>query len=188
MKPLAYLLESDMGFDEGWELGEVAYRSDEKSVPPHLFRQGVPFEVAQGLVVPASRTGRETQFTMAPFEVPVVGSRIAALLERNEAELVPVDVSRPVGERYFILNTLRETDAIDATKSRITRWKASDGRPDKTGSIRMITRLVLSAEAVCCAPQIFRLSGWAIPLVVRSELAERLREFEGLDLIPVETS
>lgn len=189
MTALAYLLESDLGFEGGWDLQEVAYRREGKSVPPHLFRRSEPFDSPDGLIVQAGRSGRETQFTMAPFEVPVVGPQFAALLaDRGDVQLVPVDVSRPVSGRYFILNTLREVDAIDLANSRVTRWQTSDGRPDKVGSIRMITHLVLSADAVRAAPQIFRLSGWVVPLVVKKELAERLRGLEGLDLIPVETA
>lgn len=190
MSVLAYLLEPDMHLSGCWELGEISGASDRVPLPSYMFRQGRELALPQDLCISLSRPGREIPFTMAAVEVPVVGNAIAAVLRELESDvqLIPAVISRPVADSYSVVNTRRVVDAIDSSASKVTRWGPNDGRPDKEGSIRMVTRLVLDAHALRTAPQIFRLKGWVIPLIARAELGQRLRGFEGLDLIPIETA
>ena len=99
--------------------------------------------------------------------MPVVTPEICRSLASVAGEAVqciPVIVD-PSLERFEILNVLDLVECVDEERSEITKWTEDDGRPDKIGHYRMITKLVLNEKKIS-DHRIFRVAGWEVALIV----------------------
>jgi hypothetical protein len=127
--------------------------------------------------VDVQRPGIPLAFSMTLLEVPIVtimlGDRVAAVAGRD-LQRIPVRLANRTG--YEILNSLRVIDALDETRSEFMKWTAADGRPDKVGEYRMVTRLRVDPRRLPSDAHFFRLQGWLIALIVSHAVKESMEE------------
>ncbi|AKT40381.1 imm11 family protein [Chondromyces crocatus] len=106
----------------------------------------------------------------------VISGRVKKALDEAQltnVELLPIEIinhkGRVASEDYFILNPTEICDCIDKDASNV-EWNDLD--PD---SICGCDALILDAAAVPETLAVFRLKHWKNQIVIRRELAEKLR-------------
>jgi len=140
------------------------------------FRDGTIIEALPPLQVPPKRLGIPLDFTFASFDLPVVTERIATMLATiadQDIQRLPVVLASPE-QNYEIVNVVSRIPCIDAARSDIMWWTEADGRPDKVGKPRMITKFVIDRGQVPGC-HIFRPEGWELVIIV-SELVKNALE------------
>jgi hypothetical protein len=110
----------------------------------------------------------------------VVSERLKQFLESehpsalSNVEFLAVTIedhkARPVDQRYFILHTTMSQDCIDEDASVFVRYNIN---PD---SIAEMYSLSVDEECVDSRLQIFRLTQYKIPVIVRRDLADAITE------------
>lgn len=113
-----------------------------------------------------SDPGTPLPFSMTSTNIPVVTPALAdavAAVAGSDVQCLPVDIA---GERAVVLNAVRRVRCLDENRSEFSRWTAEHGRPDKIGSYRGVTRLVLDRRALGERDHFFRVEGWRIALIV----------------------
>jgi hypothetical protein len=154
-----------------WHLDEPESHDGAKSFT-WSFTRCVLFEPRVPLRLSIQEAGPLVDFTLAAFDIPVLSPRAVEALSPILAEFcefIPIEVEgQPPG--FAILNVLRAEDCVDEAASELQIWDASDGRPEKVGQYRQITKLVLKPE-VRVAP-IFRVARFKIKLIVSDDVAE----------------
>jgi hypothetical protein len=107
----------------------------------------------------------------------VVSERVKRLLESEQArpvELLPLQIlnhnDKVVATDYFVVNPLEIVDCIDLA--------ASEGKenPLDPGTLYGVARLVLREDAVPRTLSVFRIKHWTNVILIRRELAERMKE------------
>ncbi|NVJ04129.1 hypothetical protein HUW63_02575 [Myxococcus sp. AM001] len=120
----------------------------------------------------------------------IVSERIRDVLERHATtaiEFLPIELINHKGRRdtgpFFIANILGQIDCVHLGES---VYEESALAP---GEFSELTRLVLDASRVDTARNIFRISRLPRVILVREDLATRLKESgaTGLALIPLES-
>ncbi|WP_257457763.1 imm11 family protein [Archangium lipolyticum] len=173
-------LDDDRRSHDRWHLrSPIDERGDE--IDPWQFDEGRRIEPWGMTRFPVKPDGRELDFTMAAFSIPVVHGRVVQLFERlgvQEVQFLPVQVEGHPGA-WFILNPLRIIRCIDDARCREVRyWKPEDGQPEKVGQYRVVSGMRIDPAKVGDA-RIFRPWGWTVALIVSEDLKEAL-EREGL--------
>jgi hypothetical protein len=114
-------------------------------------------------------------WTFADFDMPVVRPSARELLESLAAPHVQFHEARVVGswDRYAVANIVTVRACIDDQRSEFLKWTSADGREDKVGDYRQVTRLRIDPGRMQNAP-ICRLAGWRISIVVSRELKEAI--------------
>jgi hypothetical protein len=157
-------------------------------IDPRQFTQGTRADTLDGLVIQKRRHGQPIDFTLADFDMPVASERLAEVLlqhVKDSVQLLPAAVHGEQG-KYFIVNAVRAIPCISDKDSLVMRWNESDGRPEKTGSYRMIAEPVLTAANHRGEP-IFRAAGWEVMLLCTEALrtvVERLG-FTGIEFLRI---
>lgn len=82
---------------------------------------------------------------------------------------IPMTVERASAD-IEILNVCQSIPCFDSTRSTFQRWFSGDGRPDRTGSLRMVVELRIDRAAAGSA-DLFQVAGWPVA-VVASERAK----------------
>jgi hypothetical protein len=134
--------------------------------------------------VPIQRAGKQEQFNLAAFDMPVVSEKLAVELKRiavDEVVFYPVLVGSTVCG-FEIMNVLPAAKCLDESKSQILFWKPEDGRPDKVGHYRMVTRIKVD-PILAEQRHIFRIKGWEIALIVSEVVRDRLCKLGRLGVV-----
>jgi len=173
-------LDDDRRSHDRWHLRHPVDEQGQK-INPWQFDEGRWLE-PQGLIrFPVRPDGRELEFTLAAFSIPVVHGRVVQLFERlglQEVQFLPVQVEGHAGP-WFILNTLRIIRCIDEARCREVRYfKPEDGQPEKVGQYRVVSGMRIDPAKVGVA-RVFRPWGWTVALVVSEDVKEAL-EREGI--------
>jgi hypothetical protein len=112
--------------------------------------------------------------------MPVVRTGVGDILDGQlgcMVERIPVVVSGVAAEGAFeVLNILSVVDCLDQQRSQITWWTEADGRPDRVGRMRMVTRMAIDqsrAEGL----HLFRIAGWAIAVVADEHVRSAFLRF-----------
>jgi hypothetical protein len=152
-------------------------------VDPWPFTSARPLDGLPELQVPVRHPGLPLDFTFAGFDVPVVSGAVKAALAALAPELVQwigVKVTgQPVPVTSFaILNALRKARCLDESRSAFVPWTVADRRPDRVGSYRMVTRLVI--DPARAPSDIFRIEGWKVALIVSDAVRSALAPFSGI--------
>ena len=87
-----------------------------------------------------------------------------------DVDFLPVELDG--AENYFVMNVLTRLDCISEELSEFLKWEAKDGRPEKLGEFRMVTRLRIDPRNIPATLHVFRLCRWQVPIVV----SERIRD------------
>jgi hypothetical protein len=140
------------------------------------YRDGTILEAPPYLQLPVGRLGKPLDFTFdgwgMPVVTPKVGSLLAAIADR-EIQRIPVLAGG--GEDYEIINAASRVACIDTARSEIMWWTKDDGRPDKVGKPRMISKLVIDHDRAE-GHHFFRLEGWAVALIVSDVVKKAFEE------------
>ncbi|MCA0454325.1 MAG: hypothetical protein LCI00_10160 [Chloroflexi bacterium] len=154
------------------EVGEV--------IPPNSFTKGIPFGLPKieklKVVLDPEVIGNPVHFAMTPWQVPIVDSALAKIIEDFEADAIqriPVTVL-PDKENYEILNIVSKLNCLDYDRTTIQYYEEY-APPGKIGKIRSLTNIHLisrSAEN----HHIFRLADYTLIIVVSEVLKLALEE------------
>lgn len=109
----------------------------------------LPLVVSQQELEGVSDSRFPIDFTFAGHDLPIVTRAVAELLERNcraDIQRLPVTVEGS-REQYEIINVVALLPCIDTLRSDIEScWTEKDGRPDKLGHPKSISKLVIAPE------------------------------------------
>ena len=109
--------------------------------------------------------------------MPVVREKIGDLIAKfapSQIQRVPAKIDTIENEKAFeILNVIRSISCLDERRSDVVYWTEYDGRPDKIGQFRMITKLRIDPDRVG-REHVFRIDGWKIALVISDQLRREL--------------
>jgi hypothetical protein len=136
-----------------------------KKVNPEMFTDCKRVAHIGSLEIPLRLRGVRVDFTFGALDMIVVHRRVGLLLEElcgDGIQRIPVRVEESTD--YEILNVLDRVKCIDEERSRIMWWNAKDGRREKLGQYRMISRLEIDPSRTEGKP-LFRLAGWEIALI-----------------------
>ena len=84
--------------------------------------------------------------------------------------------------RYFmltaksILNVVNLVKCLNEDQSSFTKWTEEDGRPDRIGDYRMVTKLRIDPKAAA-GNRLFRVRGWEIALIVNDRVKDCIEGF-----------
>jgi hypothetical protein len=109
---------------------------------------------------------------------------LCSLLERtapNEIECFPIAIPGAKAS-YAILNVVSKVDCLDEKASETVKWIASDGRPDKIGQYRSVSRLIIDPNRAI-GHQVFRIARWEIALIVSNTIKCALEQHEHLGVV-----
>lgn len=167
-----YNVEGDEGVSERWHL-KTPYYTDPKDTIYWTLTSGTPVKVPGVVTVPIQYEGPEIDFTLAGFDVPVVRSELLdAMVGLDPKGIQRVRCAIPAHPGFEILVATRAIACVDERGSKFVKWTEDDGRPDKTGSYRMFTRLVIDDLKIPKGVHIFRVEGWTIALVVSEDMKQ----------------
>lgn len=133
----------------------------------------------QELVLPIRAAGTLVDFTYGAFAMPLVSPLFAETIGEtvtDECQLVPAKLDD--GRKVFILNVLTSVECFDRKRSQFST--VVDNIDRATGEfvapyekIGMVIKLMIDEEKAG-AHQIFRISGWSVPIIISGNLAKRL--------------
>lgn len=166
-----FRITDDIYANDRWQLGEIS--GDSGPIDASRFTSAERYDSTEPLSIIVD-DGHSLDFTLADFDVPIVSSFMASILQRkaaSEVQLIPVVIkgAKPSNSEWFILNVLRKVDCLDEASSEILKWTSKDGRPDKVGEFRMVSKLVIAPSQINNS-FIFRIDGWDVCIVVSGEL------------------
>lgn len=165
-------LLDDMTVPERWHLGSI-HTSD--GTEPRL-RVGIWCE-HNSLVTKVSHPGVELDFCLTSFAVPVARRSLSETIEAvGDRDVQRLALSIPGHEDFEVVNVLRVVKCLDESRSEVTKWSASDHRPDLAGQYRMVTRLRVLRDAIPSNAQVFRIEGWLVGLVVSQTVRESMEK------------
>jgi hypothetical protein len=167
-----YRLTDDIYADDHRCLGDIV--DGKVVVDADLFTSTKPYTGSKRLSIQVD-DGPDFDFSLAAFDVPIVSTKLARLLERiafREVQLIPVTIGGKTG--YFILNTLQKVSCLDEQLSVYTKWTETDGRPDRMGQYRMVSEVRLNSDKAN-GIHVLRIEGWDVPLVVSDKVVEEIQ-------------
>lgn len=176
-----YRLLSDPAATSRWYLKAPIDASGD-AVDPRMFTQGVPVSSQPPLKLPIRRSGDVVGFNFCDFDMVVTPTAVNAGLEAlvgSAIQRIPVIID--ADHEFEILNVCELVPCIDESRSLFTKWTDADGRPEKSGQYRMITKLKID-PTFAVGRHIFRVAGWPIALIVSEEVKNLLedRKLSGL--------
>jgi len=160
-------------------------------IDPRVFVHGETYNGVRpaSVAIDAKYPGREVQFNLAAFDMPVVSASVAGII----ANIAPASIERFVisiplaQEEYVILNVTQRARCVDEQRTEyVAKWMSGDMRPDKVGHYKALGGLQID-PCRTHGLHVFRVEGWVIALVVseRVKLAlEKVRDL-GVTFVPV---
>lgn len=162
-----------------WHLNEPNLDGTELDV--WALTSGLPISFKGSIDVPIQYKGPALDFTFSAFDVPIVSRSLYELIQNfveKNIQLFPVHI-KGYADQYNILHVSTAIKCIDEETSEFIKWRSEDGRPDKIGQIRMLTKLRLNPSLIDEDVHIFRLKEWEIALIV-SEKLKQILETSGI--------
>jgi hypothetical protein len=167
-----YDLVDDMTLPYRWHLADPV--SDE-GCDPSDFKRGAPLNIRSTPTIEVNVPGIALDFTLTDLAVPIASHRLATAVTEvagQDLQCIPVRVG--ARDKYNILNATRLIRCLDEERSEFIKWTERDGRPDRTGSYRMVTTLVLDPTLIPRGTHIFRIYGWCICLIVSQDVLDAI--------------
>ena len=169
-------LSDDMDVPRRWLL-DTPLDSQGREVFDWDFKLGKPVQVEGQLKIPIMLKGRPLDFSWAGTRIPVVHSKVAAMLSErapDDVQLIPADIE---GQKvqYFVLVATRLIRCIDEVASRVRFWKPEHGVPEKVGHYIGMDSLRIGKSKVGNA-KVFRPEGWSGTLLVSEEIKDALEQ------------
>lgn len=156
-------LSDDVTIPKRWHLGDVTtQQGDEPRLRAGLRREGRD-PIATTLDVP----GRELEFCLTSFAVPVARSSLATAIEAiADGDVQRLPLSIPGHDGFEVVNALRVIKCLDESRSEFMKWTTNDHRADLAGQYRMVTNLKVLPAAIPDDAHVFRIEGWLVALIV----------------------
>ena len=170
-------------FPDQWFLDEPLTVTGEE-IDAREFRSGVPYRGPLPVIVPIGNPGLELAFNFGAFDMPVVSSEIADIINElapGDVQCFPVDVPGAQGS-YQILNAVCSLDCLDEERSEFTRWLPGDHRSDRIGQYHMISTIRVDPKRTY-EHQIFRIKNWPIALLVSNTIKDALASIPRLGVV-----
>ena len=164
------VLPDHEGFPDQWFLNDPV-SDDGTEIDAREFVKGSSYRDALPMRLSVGNPGRELAFNLGAFDMPVVEFSLAETIRQvapDTAEFFPVRIDGAL-RRYEIMNVSRNVDCLDETHSIFTRWEPEHGRPDRTGSLKMISRIIIDPKKAK-GSHLFRIAGWPLALLVSERL------------------
>jgi hypothetical protein len=180
--PYFRVLDDNVNYADRWYLDEPLAKTGEE-IDARLFGYGEPYDGVAPAIVPIQYKGKQVAFTLAAFDMPVVSTKVANIVRAvcvPEVQWFPVIVDDGM-HGYEIMNAICVEDCVDEEASEVLKWRPEDGRPDKTGQYRSITKLLISPRRVANR-HIFRVKGWEVALIVSDRIKAELCAVEDLGI------
>ena len=178
-----HILSDDSAYADRWFLGEPLADAGSQ-LDAREFRYGQPYSGPAPRIVPVEGAGRRVAFNLAAFDMPVVSSEIADILE----QLAPLDIQRyrVVVDSdicgYEILNLVSQERCVDEARSNVRKWGPEDGRPDKVGHYREFDPLVVDAQRTH-GRHLFRIWGSLVELIVSGDVRDAISSVPDLGVV-----
>lgn len=156
-------LSDDVTIPGRWHLGDV--RTSQGHEP--RLRAGLRWQGLDRLETTVDEPGRELDFCLTSFGVPVARTSLAAAIEaiaKSDVQRLPLSI--PDHDGFEVVNVLRVVKCLDERLSEYMKWTLSDHRADLAGQYRMVTRLQILSDAIPTDAHVFRIEGWRIAVVV----------------------
>jgi hypothetical protein len=173
-----YQLNVDPNATQQWFLREPI-DVEGNDVDARLFTRGMTVAEVKPLTIPLRRKGLHVDFNFGDFDMVVTPSKLnvkIAQLVGTAIQRIPVTVEG-CDQAFEILNVLDCVACVDEINSEYIKWTLADGRPEKIGKFRQISRLRLNSQAAQ-GRHLFRVAEWRISLIA-SEQLKALLESEG---------
>lgn len=154
--------------EDRWHLSSPVDENGEE-IDPWQFKAGTRLELKSPPIFQVTHPGRELEFTLTAFTIPLVHERVASVLEplglQQEVQLIPARVQGRK-DPFFILNVLQVLRCIDDARcEEARRWTPEDGKPARVGTYRDVRGLKIDPSKVEGA-HLFRPWGWKVVLIV----------------------
>jgi len=162
--------------------------TDGNLVNADVFTVAKKISLATPLRIPLRHDGIELDFTFGAFDMPVLNRRTFRLLEEfllDGFQSFSAQVeNHELG--YEVVNFLECRQCVDESQSEFLKWGESDGRLDKIGQYRQITKLRIDPSLVQ-GLEVFRIEGWRIALIVSENIRSAFEDknISGIRFLPV---
>lgn len=170
-----YDIRSDLiTFPDQWFLDEPRTVAG-KDIDAREFTSGIPYLGPLPAIVPIQKYGREVEFHLAAFEMPVVSMAVANTICRlapGDVQCFPIEVPGAAGS-YQILNAVYSLNCLDEDRSEFTRWQPGEHRSDLVGQYRMISTIRVN-PAKTSDHHVFRIKNWNAALLVSGIIKDAL--------------
>lgn len=140
-----------------------------REVDPRVFTACTKYDGELSLKLPLRRKGKSIDINFCDFDMIVTPKQVNDALQElvgDSIQRISIEVEAS-DKQYEILNVLDTVECISEEKSEFTKWAQDDGRPDKIGQFRMITKLFINPEKAK-GHKVFRIKEWKIALIVDS--------------------
>lgn len=168
-----YELGEDLRMKGRWHLAGPV---DDEQRDEREFIQGKVVNLRSPLNSRIYAHGSPLDFTFTLLQIPIVSPRFANTVRSlvgDQAQWLPVHIDGHEG--FEVLNAQQLVRCIDEGRSEFIKWHEEDGRPDKLGGYRMVTRLRLDPTQIPGNLHIFRVMGWKIALIVSQAFVDAIR-------------
>lgn len=171
-------------YPEAWFL-VGPYANDGEELDPREFCYGQRYVGRAPREVAIESGNVPVAFQLGAFDMPVVSVGVADILEsnaENNIERFTVSVRGTDSAIREIVNAIHSVDCVDEENSVLRRWTPEDGRPDKVGQFREISRLKIDPSRVG-GHGIFRIKGSLIKLIVSEKVMLALSAVPDLGVV-----
>jgi hypothetical protein len=171
-----YRLQDELNKPEGrWFLGSINFEGEWD-----FWRYVSAGEVdisSKELFVNIRDMGIPLDFTMADFELLIVNSKVANLVDKEEVQLIPLKVDGFKSEEvYYLMIVKNEFDCVDEEKSSFDKWEPNNSiRPDKAGQYKTFYKLVVKPESVT-GKNIFRIKDYNGIIIISEDLKKKFEK------------
>lgn len=168
-----YDLADDMSvqMQSRWHIGRI--RLPDGTVA--FLNLGTPMEDSRQLHADVTHVGQALEYCRTSFNVPIATTAVAEAIRSvagSDVQCLPLTIS---GQRSMMaLNAVRVVRCVDDIRSECDKWTEKDGRPDKLGQYRYISKLVLNKRAIPPDAHFFRLSDWLVCLIVSEAVKDAM--------------
>lgn len=123
--------------------------------------------------------GIPLDFTMADFELLVINTKTADLLNKDEVILIPITINDHNSNiDYFLLYIKNDVQCFDEVNSVFDKYENDDRvGPDKSGQIKTLYKLAVNKRMIA-GQSIFRLSEYKSMIIIREDLMLKMKELK----------
>ncbi len=182
-KPVFEMCADWAGVPDMWYLSEPM-DIDGNDLDAREFSEGATYRGPTPTHVPIGKEGRRLAFNFGAFDMPIVSRDVLQMIERiapQDVQSFPVCVAG-TDESFHIVNVIAALDCLDEDRSEFIRWEEKDNRPDRLGSIHVMSTLCVDPTRVG-DHHIFRIEDWPFPLLVSSTLKGALQQLPNLGVV-----
>lgn len=145
---------------------------------------GVSFLRPPPVRVSVLSQGKEVEFALGPYDMPIASTPIAEIIRRvapAAAQFFPVTIEG-AKRAYEIVNVVCKLECLDETRSEFTMWTEEDDRPEMMGQYKMISTIRID-PARAAGYHLFRIARWPLALLVSDTLKSAIEDMPNLGVV-----